>query len=460
MRIKDLIKSDAGFQYVIENMEFMSAAGRRKMLDTEFLTDPAALQTEWERLEKAIQAVSEYKYKKPYIELRHCLMCLHDLQGTLGHLASHTTLNEVEIFEIKNLAQLAQTATGAIAEVGLADMLPLPDTTGIFAILDPDHTGIANFYIYDSYDPRLAPLRRELNGLQTSGGDPMRISELLAEQNEIQNEVCVHLSDQLVQWTDVLVTTMEQMAYTDFLLANAELSIQWELVRPAIGDVTRYTNLVNPRLKHRNEQMHLRYQPVSIEIRPGVCLVTSANMAGKTVLLKSIGTAQIMAQCGMYVPAEEATVHLVQGVATSIGDDQDEMNGLSSYASEIIKISNILSDCRQRELLVLIDEPARTTNPVEGKALVQAIVTLLQGSRSLTLVTTHYSQLGVACRRLRVKGFVEELVDVPLTAQNINRFIDYSLVADDSDEAPQEALRIAEMLACDPDLVASARQFL
>lgn len=456
MRIKDLIKSDAGFQYVIDNMEFMSAAGRRKMLDTEFLTDPAALQTEWERLEKAIQAVREYKYKKPYIELRHCLMCLHDLQGTLGHLASHTTLNEVEIFEIKNLAQLAQTATGAIAEVGLADMLPLPDTTEIFAILDPDHTGIANFYIYDSYDPRLAPLRRELNGLQTSGGDPMRISELLAEQNEIQNEVCVHLSDQLVQWTDVLVTTMEQMAYTDFLLANAELSIQWELVRPAIGDVTRYTNLVNPRLKHRNEQMHLRYQPVSIEIRPGVCLVTGANMAGKTVLLKSIGTAQIMAQCGMYVPAEEATVHLVQGVATSIGDDQDEMNGLSSYASEIIKISNILSDCRQRELLVLIDEPARTTNPVEGKALVQAIIQILEQQPSFTLITTHYGQLGSTCRRLRVKGFVEDMDNIPLTPQSINRFIDYSLTEDQSDNVPHEALRIAAILNCDSEMIALA----
>lgn len=458
MKIKELIKQDAGFQFVIDNMEFMSAAGRRKMLDTELLTDPTALQTEWDRLESAIQAVREYKYKKPYIELRHCLMCLHDLQGTLGHLANHTTLNEVELFEIKNLSHLAQTALGAIAEVGLADMLPLPDTTGIFAILDPDHTGIANFYIYDSYDIRLAPLRRELNGLQTSGGDPMRISELLAEQSEIQNEVCIHLSDQLVRWTDVLVTTMEQMAYADFLLANAELAIQWELTRPKLGDHIEYTNLFNPRLKQRNEEMHLRYQPVSIEIRPGVCLITGANMAGKTVLLKSIGTSQIMAQCGMYVPAEEAMIKLVEGVATSIGDDQDEMNGLSSYASEIIKISNILSDCRQRELLVLIDEPARTTNPVEGKALVQAIIKILEQRPSFTLITTHYGQLGTTCRRLRVKGFVEDLDNIPLTPQSINRFIDYSLTEDQSDNVPHEALRIATILNCDPEMIALASE--
>lgn len=271
-------------------------------------------------------------------------------------------------------------------------------------------------------------------------------------------EVCIHLSDQLVRWTDVLVTTMEQMSYADFLLANAELAIQWELTRPKLGDHIEYTNLFNPRLKQRNEEMHLRYQPVSIEIRPGVCLITGANMAGKTVLLKSIGTSQIMAQCGMYVPAEEAMIKLVEGVATSIGDDQDEMNGLSSYASEIIKISNILSDCRQRELLVLIDEPARTTNPVEGKALVQAIIKILEQRPSFTLITTHYGQLGTTCRRLRVKGFVEDLDNIPLTPQSINRFIDYSLTEDQSDNVPHEALRIATILNCDPEMIALASE--
>ena len=103
MKIKELIKQDPGFQYIIDNMEFMSSAGRRKTLNTEFCSDASILQAEWDRLEKAIQAIREYKYKKPYIELRHCLMQLHDLQGTLANLASHATLNEVDLFEIKNL---------------------------------------------------------------------------------------------------------------------------------------------------------------------------------------------------------------------------------------------------------------------------------------------------------------------------------------------------------------------
>lgn len=458
MKIKDLIKQDAGFQYIIDSMDFMSSAGRRRMLNTEFCNQPDALRTEWHRLDRAIHATLEFKYKKPYIDLRHCLMCLHDLQGTLASLSNHTPLNEVELFEIKTLAQQSQIAKGAIAGLGLAEILPLPDTTEVFALLDPDHTGIANFYIYDSYDPRLTPLRRELNALQTSEGDPVRISQLLAEQNEIQNEVCLRLSDQLHPWADTLITTLEQMAYTDFLLAKAELAIRWELTQPQIGDTTEYKGLINPRLKERNEKANLRYQPVDITLHSGVCLITGANMAGKTVLLKSVGTAQIMAQCGMYVPASKAVVRLVEGVLTSIGDDQDEMNGLSSYAAEIIKISDILDTCRHHEMLVLIDEPARTTNPVEGKALVQAIIKILNTLNSTTLVTTHYSQLGATCRRLRVRGFVENLSDLPLNPQNINRFIDYSLTEDTSDDVPHEALRIATILHCDPEMISLAQQ--
>ena len=457
MRIKELIKQDKGFQYVIDNMELMSAAGRRKMLDTEFCTDTAQLQQEWQRLDEAVRATREFEYKKPYIDLRHCLMQLHDLKGTLTSLANHTPLNEVELFEIKNLAQLTGKASVAISGLGMNQMLPLPDLSEVFQLLDPDRTGIANFYIYDSYDIRLAPIRKELQALQTSNGDPMRISELLAEQNEIQIEICQTLSDRLFQWHDTLITAMEQMAYIDYLLAKASLSLAWQLTAPTLGECNSYRGLINPRLKHRNESNHLRYQPIDITLTSGVSLITGANMAGKTVLLKSVATAQAMAQCGMYVPASMVTVRLVDGIVTSIGDDQDEMNGLSSYASEITKISTIIDTCRKHQMLVLIDEPARTTNPIEGKALVQAIIQLLHPLSSTTLITTHYDQIGVPCRRLRVRGFVEDLSNMPLTPQSINQFIDYSLVDDNSDEVPHEALRIATILGCDEELITLAK---
>lgn len=458
MKIKDLIKRDPGFQYIIDNMELMSSAGRRRMLEADFLTDAAALEAEWERLDVVDRTTRTKRSSRPYIDLRHCLMQLHDLHGTLASLSVHTTLNEVELFEIKNLAYLVGKARTALADLNLDTILPLPDLDEVFAMLDPDRMGVVNFYIYDSYDERLAPLRHELKALQEHDGDAARISTLLAEQNDIQAEVCTLLSDMLARYCHPLTTAMEQMAYIDFLLAKADLSQRWHMTRPRLDDHVCYRQLVNPRLRDRNDEMGLRYQPVDISIGSGVTLVTGANMAGKTVLLKSIGTAQLMVQCGMYAPAMWAETMVFDDVVTSIGDEQNEMNGLSSYASEIIKISDILHRSRNEMLLVLVDEPARTTNPVEGKALVQALITLMEQATSVTLITTHYGQLGSRCRKLRVRGFVEGMADVPLTPQNINRFIDYSLTEDQSDNVPHEALRIASILGCDEQLIALAKE--
>lgn len=458
MKIKELAKYDSGFQYVIDNIECMSSAGRRLMLDTAFENDAAQLEGEWGRLQKAVSIVSASPIDHAYNDLRHCFMQLHDLQGTLSSLYSHTVLNEVELFEVKNLAYLVGKSRIAIASLRIEEVLPLPDLTEIFSVLDPDHTGVVNFYIYDSYDERLAPLRNELRTLQERQDNPQRIADLLALQQEVQQEVCRQLSDILSHHAESLTNALEQMAYGDFLFAKAELCKRWELVRPAVGGSICYRQLFNPRLRKHNEEVGLRYQPVDINVTHGVSLITGANMAGKTVLLKSIGTAQMMAQCGIYVPAQEGTIILVDDVVYSIGDEQNEMNGLSSYASEIIKISNIVKRCRTEHLLVLIDEPARTTNPIEGKALVQALISLQEQVQSITLVTTHYGQLDSSCRRLRVRGFVEDLANIPINPHNINRFIDYSLEEDTSDDVPHEALRIAELLQCDTELITKAKQ--
>ena len=144
-----------------------------------------------------------------------------------------------------------------------------------------------------------------------------------------------------------------------------------------------------------------------------------------------------------------------------LGDEQDEMNGLSSFASEMLKINEILKRAKSERLLVLIDEPARTTNPVEGMAIVDAIVRHLNAQDSFTLVTTHYSGLKSDCKRLRVKGLRQDLdKEVRITPKNINNFIDYSLVEDVAGDVPQEALRIAEILDFDSEVLASAREFL
>ena len=456
--LKDKLKEIPPLQHVAGSLELMSAAGRRRMMEQPWITDPATLDDEQRRVALLRGVQQDAACAGPLNRLRHQLMQLHDLHATLESLRGHFLLGEVELFEIKNLAFICGHAREALAEMGLTEAFPLPDITPVFHLLDPDDTGIPNFYIYDSNDPRLAPLRRQM-----AQADETLMGKLLARQNEVQQQVIERLCDRLQPYAESLVNSMESMAYIDFAQARAELADRWGLTAPTRcgkEEGIAYHGLFEPRLRQHNEEQGLRYQPIDVAVVRGVTFVTGANMAGKTVLLKSIALAQLMYQFGFPLPAAEARLHPVEDVLICIGDEQNEMQGLSSFASEITRIDEVLVRSRQEHLLVLIDEPARTTNPIEGKALVQSIANIMESRDSLTVITTHYSQLGLPCRRLRVRGFVEAMVDKPLTPQTINRYIDYSLVPDQSDEVPQEALRIAEMLACDPELVATARKYL
>ncbi len=435
MTIKTKIKEVPGFQFVADNMEFMSAAGRRRMMEQQWISNPDGLQREKEAVSAMLNTLSLADASQAVNTLRHQLMQLHDLHTTIQSLQSHIVLDEVELFELKNLSYIANIARHALEQLNLLTLFPIPDVQEVFHILDPDNTGIPNFYIYDSYDNRLAPLRKQLKQAEES-----EKAALIDLQNQYQHQVIDRLCDMLHPYAAKLSEVLETMAYIDFVMARAYLSKQWDLC-PSKDYEGRYfiKGLFNPRLRLHNEEVGLRYQPIDIDLTECVTLVTGANMAGKTVLLKSVGLAQIMYQFGFPVPAADCCLPCFDDVVFCIGDEQNEMNGLSSFAAEITRISDVVG---------------------RSQSEVQALASLMHKRDSLTMITTHYGNLGISCRRLRVRGFVENMVDIPLTAQNINRFIDYSLIPDDSDEVPHEAIKIAEMLSCNPDLIASAKLFL
>ena len=95
----------------------------------------------------------------------------------------------------------------------------------------------------------------------------------------------------------------------------------------------------------------------------------------------------------------------------------------------------------------MIDEPARTTNPTEGTALVSALVKVLRGDNVSLVMTTHYDIEPTDARCLRVKGFE-------------NGTMNYELVEVQDGEVPHEALNIAESLGIDAEWIAEAREIL
>ena len=124
-----------------------------------------------------------------------------------------------------------------------------------------------------------------------------------------------------------------------------------------------------------------------------------------------------------------------------IGDEQDTRKGLSSFSAEMQRIDRMIAAVNQGgRVLALVDEPARSTNPVEGSALVEALLEMLSGKSNLALLlTTHYT-VAHSGQCWRVQGLV------PGTQ---GRKMDYRLVKTSSHEVPHEALNIARELGID-----------
>lgn len=460
MQVREAIKQISGFRYLIDRLELRSGVGRERILHQPWMECSETIEKELEKTEQIIRVAAT---NPPLTcKFRKALERVKNIRGTIKRLSENTVLDDLELFEIKNFAS-AVVEIRAFTEY--CPVVELPDLTAVFVLLDPENTGISHFYIYDVYSPDLAALRKEIR-LKKSAGEEEVTEALYFKSVEIEDRVRGELTVKLQVYKESLSKALEGVAHLDVLQAKALLAVQLDLCRPEVcaegGEVyTAYEGLFHPEIKDNLQRNGKDYQAVDIVIRPEVTLITGANMAGKTVLLKSVALAQCLCQFGFYVPAKCARVASVAGVAISSGDGQDELSGLSSFAAEMLCVDRIIREVKAgRKILVLIDELARTTNPAEGRALVCGVVELLAGAGVLVLITTHYSGIEGRCRRLRVRGFREEKIEGALTLANVTSFIDYSLVEEEREEVPREAIRIAEILGVDGELLEKARRVM
>ena len=125
----------------------------------------------------------------------------------------------------------------------------------------------------------------------------------------------------------------------------------------------------------------------------------------------------------------------------------------------MLTINRLISSVKSgKKVLALIDEPARTTNPDEGRAIVLALIDFLTEHQVESLLTTHYNNLNVTCRRLRVRGLEKVSENDHITIENINDYMDYSILEHNSDSVPMDALRIIAALGIDSEFVQNSKQ--
>ncbi|XP_022922841.1 uncharacterized protein LOC111430703 isoform X2 [Cucurbita moschata] len=150
-------------------------------------------------------------------------------------------------------------------------------------------------------------------------------------------------------------------------------------------------------LKMKVEQLE-QARPVSVDFaishRIRVLVITGPNTGGKTVCLKTIGLAAMMAKSGLHVLASESVqIPWFDSVLADIGDEQSLTQSLSTFSGHLRKISEIQSVSTSQSL-VLLDEVGAGTNPLEGAALGMSLLeSFAKCGAALTIATTHHGEL-------------------------------------------------------------------
>jgi DNA mismatch repair protein MutS len=139
-----------------------------------------------------------------------------------------------------------------------------------------------------------------------------------------------------------------------------------------------------------------------------ILIITGPNMAGKSALLRQVALIVLMAQIGSFVPAESATIGIVDKVFTRVGASDNLSRGESTFMVEMTETASILNNLSDRSL-ILMDEIGRGTSTYDGVSIAWAIVEYLHNHKDFkpkTLFATHYHELNQLEEDLvRVKNF-------------------------------------------------------
>ena len=217
------------------------------------------------------------------------------------------------------------------------------------------------------------------------------IVTLRAQEEELVYRVLCRLTSAVLDQVQAIRVTVEALAACDFALAKGRYSLEVDGIEPEMVPEESWGFGLGA---VRHPLLGKGAVPADIAVGHGyrTLVVTGPNTGGKTVLLKTVGLACLLAQSGLHVPAKKAALPVFRDVLVDIGDHQSIQQSLSTFSSHMGRIAEILRKATPG-CLVLLDEVGTGTDPREGAALACAILDYLWTQGCVTLATTHYGDV-------------------------------------------------------------------
>ncbi len=234
----------------------------------------------------------------------------------------------------------------------------------------------------------IVPQLKEYEEMALTARD--RIEEL---ERDLYRRVC----GQLAESAEAVQRLAGGIAAVDALASLAAVAVNNRYVRPVVNTGDEITIKDG---RHPVVELTLDaglYVPNDVQLSPGsrIILLTGPNMAGKSTYIRQAAVIVLLAQIGSFVPAESATIGLVDRIFTRAGLQDDLTTGQSTFMVEMVETAAILNQATPRSLVIL-DEIGRGTSTYDGMAIARAVVEHLHNDPRLgckSLFATHYHEL-------------------------------------------------------------------
>lgn len=215
---------------------------------------------------------------------------------------------------------------------------------------------------------------------------------------ELEYQLFLAIRTQLAENSSRILKTARLLAQIDYLAAGAEIAHRNNYRRPEMddGDEIHIVEGRHPVIERTLPSGKFVPNDVHLDQHSEeVLIITGPNMAGKSTVLRQTALIVLMAQMGCYVPADHATIGIVDRIFTRVGAMDNLRRGQSTFMVEMSETANILNNATERSLVIL-DEIGRGTSTYDGLSIAWAVAEeLVEKNRKgvKTLFATHYHEL-------------------------------------------------------------------
>ena len=224
---------------------------------------------------------------------------------------------------------------------------------------------------------------------------------------ELEHSLFLQIREQVAESAGEVLAVARAVSELDVLASFAEVASEYRYVRPKVvaDDTLEIVGGRHPVIEHIGVSGVYIPNDCTMNAESRMYVITGPNMSGKSSYLRQVAIIVLMAQTGSFVPADSATVGVVDRIFTRVGAHDELSTGQSTFMVEMNETANILNNATARSLVIL-DEIGRGTSTYDGLSIAWAVAEYLAQIACKTLFATHYHHMNELSKQVKcVKNY-------------------------------------------------------